>query len=362
MAALSAKSWSEDEICHLILREVSQGGTMQRLNEMSQAQVSATQTGFADTLRAFEIQAGQITVQVREIKRAKEEVQGILADGCAFVAQTQADFLNTKNEMIQQLDAIHTKQQDIVRLVVACLWLEEVLSLETVPVTVIRIQERLDTLTGQVDHRMTHLTNEIAATRAAISSSDFGFGFSTGKGGAAQTARDRNVFDPRDYKVAELGNKPSMAKWKKWFRDFECFVDTIGPSWKGTSGLLRQLRFHEQPFDNSQLSGTAADTRKRNDKAPQEHEYEFDAKTDVLYRLIMPKLDGVMSAEFSQSGDETGFELFRQLSRKIGPPRVDVKFDLKAEIEGLGKHSCSNLAQTARFLAMLDQRVWEYIF
>ena len=132
---------------------------MQRLNEMSQAQVTATQTGFADTLRAFEIQAGQITVQEREIKRAKEEVEGILADGRAFVAQTQADILNTKNEMLQQLESIHSQQRDFVQFVDGMPKSEDasalktklhaidqwcnVNSLETVPVTVIRIQESL---------------------------------------------------------------------------------------------------------------------------------------------------------------------------------------------------------------------------
>ena len=49
-----------------------------------------------------------------------------------------------------------------------------------------------------------------------------------------------------------------------------------------------------------QLLDAVADARKRHDKAPvgNEHEYEFEVKTDVLYRLIMLKLDEVMSAEF----------------------------------------------------------------
>ena len=110
--------------------------------------------------------------------------------------------------------------------------------------------------------------------------------------------RDRNVFDP-NYKVAELGSKPSMGKWKKWRCDFEWFVDTSGLSWKGTSGLLRQLRFREQPFDGSQLADAIDSAKKRKDKVPQEHEYEYEVKTDVLYYLIMPKLDEVMSTEFA---------------------------------------------------------------
>ena len=46
--------------------------------------------------------------------------------------------------------------------------------------------------------------------------------------------------------------------------------------------------------------------------------------------------------------------------RKLDPPKADVAFDMKADIEGLGKHACSNFAQTARFLTMLDARVREY--
>ena len=70
MQVHEARSWSEDELCWLILRVVSSGTTMQRLNEMTSGQVALTQSAFADTLRQFEIQAGQITAQEREIKRA----------------------------------------------------------------------------------------------------------------------------------------------------------------------------------------------------------------------------------------------------------------------------------------------------
>ena len=61
--------------------------------------------------------------------------------------------------------------------------------------------------------------SDIATTRSVVGNLDFNSGAGAGKGGAAP--RDRNVFDPRDYKVAELGNKPSMAKRTKWCRDFE---------------------------------------------------------------------------------------------------------------------------------------------
>jgi hypothetical protein len=60
---------------------------------------------------------------------------------------------------------------------------------------------------------------------------------------------------------------------------------------------------------------------------------------------LMPKLDEVLSNELAQTGEQDGFEMFRQLVRKLDPPKADVAFDLKAEIEVLGKHVCSNFAQ-----------------
>ena len=77
------------------------------------------------------------------------------------------------------------------------------------------------------------------AQSAAAAAASSGF---TGFSGQAPPPRDRNVFDPRDFKLAELGVKPEVARWKKWRRDFENYVDTIDPSWRGTSGLLREIR------------------------------------------------------------------------------------------------------------------------
>ena len=89
--------------------------------------------------------------------------------------------------------------------------------------------------------------------------------------------------------------------------------------------------------------------------------FVYDEKRDVLYRLLMPKLDEVLSNELAQTGDEDGFELFRQLVRKLDPPKADVTFDLKSDIEGLGQHVFTNFQQTVRFLAMLDMRVRDYV-
>ena len=133
----------------------------------------------------------------------------------------------------------------------------------------------------------------------------------------------------RDYKLTDLGAKPTAARWKKWRRDLESFVDSIGASWKGTSGLLRQLRHCEVVFTEGQVEDAVQKARNRGDKDPTAEGFNYDDKKDVLYRSLVPRLDEVLGNELAQTGDEDGFELFRQLVRKLDPPQSDVAFDLK---------------------------------
>ena len=66
-----------------------------------------------------------------------------------------------------------------------------------------------------------------------------------GKGGSASGPRERNIYDVRDYKIADLEKGASTAAFKKWKHDLELFVDTIGPIWSGVTSLLRHCRLYE---------------------------------------------------------------------------------------------------------------------
>ena len=48
-----------------------------------------------------------------------------------------------------------------------------------------------------------------------------------GKGGGGHQPRDRQLFDPRDYKIQDLAASPSLAAFKKWRAEVELFLDTI---------------------------------------------------------------------------------------------------------------------------------------
>ena len=120
------------------------------------------------------------------------------------------------------------------------------------------------TLRGQLQQSARELYEQaVADARSHLGSSSQDRGKETGKGGA----RERQVFDPRDYKLPDLTSEPSMAVFKKWRHDFELFFETIGSSWKGVIALLWSSRLFEETFEKEKLRDVEALTLKHEPKA-----------------------------------------------------------------------------------------------
>ena len=173
----------------------------------------------------------------------------------------------TKVAMDAQVQGLHDRQQEIAtRVTQVTSWLATTkivgVAAQVAQTQAQVAQVKLNLQQAQLGFQEVEsgLETKVRELSAAVASACAG-GFGTFQGAAASATRDRNVFDPRDYKLAELGPKPSVARWKKWRRDLEGFVDTIGMSWKGTSGFLRQLRYRKQPFEGSELHEAIADER-----------------------------------------------------------------------------------------------------
>ena len=134
-------------------------------------------------------------------------------------------------------------------------------------------------------------------------------------------------------------------------------METKGTGWTGVSGLLRQACRQVEEFNELSLPDVVATINARKGRAPELLTFQFDDRADELYKLIMPRLDEATGTEFRQvGGKQNGFELFRQLNRRIDPPREDINFDLRTEIAGLGSHKCKDFRQTFRFIKMLEGR------
>ena len=58
-------------------------------------------------------------------------------------------------------------------------------------------------------------------------------------------SRKRNIYDVRDYIIADLEKGASTACFKKWKHDLELYIETIGASWSGVTSLLRHCRLYE---------------------------------------------------------------------------------------------------------------------
>ena len=106
-----AATMTETEMRALIYNEVTSGNTCQALNDSVKVLINDTHANFAETLKAFEITAGRISVQEREGKKMNDEIQRILGDCQTFVALTKTELTASRTEMTQQLEAVHAQQQ-----------------------------------------------------------------------------------------------------------------------------------------------------------------------------------------------------------------------------------------------------------
>ena len=86
-----AATMSEQEMRALIQKELTEGVTSQLLNTSIKQLIDATHTSFAETMTAFEITAGRISVQEREGKKSSDEIERILGDCQTFVSRVESE-------------------------------------------------------------------------------------------------------------------------------------------------------------------------------------------------------------------------------------------------------------------------------
>ena len=155
-----------------------------------------------------------------------------------------------------------------------------------------------------------------------------------------------------------------LGVFKKWKHDVELYFETIGPSWRGISGILQQAKRLENEFVASELSDVVSKVASRLKTDPiNTYLFEFETKATLLYLVLMPKLGLKHSTELRQVGTTNGFELWRMLNRKVDPPRAEIGFQLKTEIAALaGKENlCKDFNMSVRFIKHLEQKLKEYV-
>ena len=184
----------------LIAIEMSTGNMMRVLNSaILSGELTADVQAIATTTNS------QVTLLAAQVNTNAEEISRVLADCRTFVQQTREESLAAKLQPTQEVDALQTKFQDIVKFVegvpdtVSSLdsMLEAILTwlsanqLTDVAGNLSVLQATHDSLQENVDRRLRELTTDLASTRATAGA-DFGdFG-----GPPAQGQKDRNVFDP----------------------------------------------------------------------------------------------------------------------------------------------------------------------
>ena len=108
-----------------------------------------------------------------------------------------------------------------------------------------------------------------------------------------QQERDRQIFDPRDYKIESLRGATPLVVFKKWRHEVEICIDTIGPSWNGVRQVIQQLRHSDTPLlptSESMAATLFRATAIARGLPPLEHlTMDWSGKATTLYKMFIPK-------------------------------------------------------------------------
>ena len=263
-------------------------------------------------------------------KRNKADCEKQIADQVGELrtqAQTSVTTVNEKIAEIESLFKSHTASQE-----------DADLKLSQHVADMTELAKKLLAFAGTVEANLFNIQQEVSRTQGEVSRTQAGIQnlieTARSEGGTALRPiqeRDRQVFDPRDYKIEALPNSIPLGVWKKLRREVEIYVDTIGPTWKGVKLILQQARHSPtalQTTDSQTLKEafrlTVGRARAANNGVePVEELSDYSAKASVLHRMLVLKLNLDLSTEFRNSSPDGGFELWRLLNRKLDPPRAD---------------------------------------
>ena len=196
--------------------------------------IDETRSGFIETMRNLEMQASRIVVQEREMKTMRDEVSRILEDSQLFMTRVEAEQNEARAKLLLECDSLNTKQQAIVDFMeslqpqVAHLksqvtlvndWFKDTAAGQAtqrageVEVKVQVFDARVYAFERDMHQLNLNFESKMGALNASVAGLQAGAGnFGGGQGAGPAATRDRNVFDPRDYKLADLGPKPTVVR------------------------------------------------------------------------------------------------------------------------------------------------------
>ena len=311
--------------------------------------------------------AGKLTIEIdRVLKENKKQCDDQITQQVGTLRTDVQNAVQAVDEKIAAMEALHKAQT-----------LESTVAHDDADLKLVQHIENMKELEGKlrlyadgVESNLNSVKDEVGRTQAEILRTQAGIrqlienARSDGSSGLQRPSqeRDRQVFDPRDYKIEVLPSSLNLGIWKKWRHEVEIYVDTIGPSWKGVKLLLQQARHSPTALQPSEfktfeqaLEATVVRARQANSGLePVEEFFDYAAKGSILYRMLVPKLNLELSTEFRNSSPDNGFELWRLLNRKLDPPRADFAFHWTNDLRKHARTNCSDFNQTVKFIAMLE--------
>ena len=188
---MAAKEWKEQEIRDLISVEVTTGTTMRILNEcIANGSMTESIKAIAEAANAHVVSlTAQAATNAQQTATNLSEIVRVFTDCRTFVEQTCIENEASKHKLSQEFDALQIRFRDVVQFVdgvptkvselhakldAVTDWCAKN-SLETVPVAVLLLQEKVNEIQAHASQRFGELSTEISVTRSAVGSGT-GFG------------------------------------------------------------------------------------------------------------------------------------------------------------------------------------------
>ena len=183
--------------------------------------------------------------------------------------------------------------------------------------------------------------------------------------GGNRTDAPKGLIDTRDYKVPQMPENCTVEQFKKWRHDATVFLEAHA-KWKGAKKILHLTRLgtvevNEEQFDKAVKKAQddhLAETSK--DLIPDLRTWSFAERSRELYQLISVKLNSSTFADYKDEDDMNGFELWRQLNKKLDPLRKDVAFHLELAIQAMASTRETNFDGTYNRMLEIEKAARNY--
>ena len=175
-------------------------------------------------------------------------------------------------------------------------------------------------------------------------------------GGGGGGNKYNKLVNPKETSVEKLHDDIVKGDFTDWVEELYVHLDSL-PDWKGTSELLKVIRFDPVELTEESLKKHVLETHHK-DNIFDMLKFDTMARDRDLYAYLLRKLNKKLKGMVA--GTKSGFEVFRIIVREEDPVTTSTEYNLRFAFQQLVFKKCSDLGATKAFIQILDRKIKEF--